>query len=239
MREQDPVFYDALFRQKRKGGKWRVMPSPVLEGPVADTHAHLQMLADPAASWPRRRPRRRLRGDHRRSGRGRLRHLRRPASLAHGGRARSEGHGRRGRRGGWHCRCPGGFPMVRIAAGVHPHNAKEWEPSLEAALREYLRDRRVSAVGEIGLDYHYDLVAARCAARGLPCPDSPWPRKRGCHRAAYARGPRRRFCHSGRGGLPRGGDSSALLQPGRCGGSALGGGRLLHRLRGAAHLQEG
>lgn len=48
MRDQDPVFYDALFRQKRKGGKWRVMPSPVLEGPVADTHAHLQMLADPA-----------------------------------------------------------------------------------------------------------------------------------------------------------------------------------------------
>ena len=48
MREQDPAFYDALFRQKRKGGKWRVMPSPVLEGPVADTHAHLQMLADPA-----------------------------------------------------------------------------------------------------------------------------------------------------------------------------------------------
>ena len=46
---------------------------------------------------------------------------------------------------------------MRFAAGVHSHNAKEWEPSLEAALREYLRDRRVSAVGEIGLDYHYDL----------------------------------------------------------------------------------
>ena len=53
MREQDPVFYDALFRQKRKGGKWRVMPSPVLEGPVADTHAHLQMLADPACELAR------------------------------------------------------------------------------------------------------------------------------------------------------------------------------------------
>lgn len=53
MRDQDPVFYDALFRQKRKGGKWRVMPSPVLEGPVADTHAHLQMLADPACELAR------------------------------------------------------------------------------------------------------------------------------------------------------------------------------------------
>ena len=48
-------------------------------------------------------------------------------------------------------------PHVRIAAGVHPHNAKDWTPELEAALREHLRDRRVSAVGEIGLDYHYDL----------------------------------------------------------------------------------
>ena len=53
MRDQDPVFYDALFRQKRKGGKWRVMPSPVPEGPVADTHAHLQMLADPACELAR------------------------------------------------------------------------------------------------------------------------------------------------------------------------------------------
>lgn len=29
------------------------MPSPVLEGPVADTHAHLQMLADPACELAR------------------------------------------------------------------------------------------------------------------------------------------------------------------------------------------
>ena len=48
-------------------------------------------------------------------------------------------------------------PHVRIAAGVHPHNAKDWTPELKAALLECLRDRRVSAVGEIGLDYHYDL----------------------------------------------------------------------------------
>ena len=34
-------------------GKWRVMPSPVLEGPVADTRTHLQMLADPACELAR------------------------------------------------------------------------------------------------------------------------------------------------------------------------------------------
>ena len=157
MRDQDPVFYDALFRQKRKGGKWRVMPSPVLEGPVADTHAHLQMLADPACELARA-------GAHgvafvetivdpAEDGFATFETL--PSGLG-GGRARSEGHGRRGRRGGRHRRCPA-VPHVRIAAGVHPHNAKEWEPALAAALREHLRDRRVSAVGEIGLDYHYDL----------------------------------------------------------------------------------
>lgn len=46
---------------------------------------------------------------------------------------------------------------MRIAAGLHPHNAKHWGPETEARLREVLHDKRVSCVGEIGLDYHYDL----------------------------------------------------------------------------------
>ena len=48
-------------------------------------------------------------------------------------------------------------PRIRIATGCHPHNAKHYDDALEAALRERLHDGRVSAVGEIGLDYHYDL----------------------------------------------------------------------------------
>lgn len=47
-------------------------------------------------------------------------------------------------------------PTVRIAAGVHPHNAKAWTDDLEATLLRVLADQRTSAVGEIGLDYHYD-----------------------------------------------------------------------------------
>lgn len=49
------------------------------------------------------------------------------------------------------------MPRVRITAGVHPHNARLYTDEVEAKLRELLADPRVSALGEIGLDYHYDL----------------------------------------------------------------------------------
>lgn len=41
--------------------------------------------------------------------------------------------------------------------GCHPHNAKYYDASLEEELLERLADPRVSALGEIGLDYHYDF----------------------------------------------------------------------------------
>lgn len=41
--------------------------------------------------------------------------------------------------------------------GCHPHNAKYYGDSLEAELRERLADPRVAALGEVGLDYHYDF----------------------------------------------------------------------------------
>ncbi len=41
--------------------------------------------------------------------------------------------------------------------GCHPHNAQHYDDALEAVLRERLHDGRVSALGEVGLDYHYDL----------------------------------------------------------------------------------
>ncbi len=41
--------------------------------------------------------------------------------------------------------------------GCHPHNARHYGPSLEAELLERLADPRVAALGEIGLDYHYDF----------------------------------------------------------------------------------
>ena len=49
------------------------------------------------------------------------------------------------------------MPRTRITAGCHPHNARLFTAEAESQLRKLLADRRVNAVGEIGLDYHYDL----------------------------------------------------------------------------------
>jgi TatD DNase family protein len=47
-------------------------------------------------------------------------------------------------------------PRLLATAGVHPHDARQWGTEAEAWLRNILRDSRVIAVGETGLDYHYD-----------------------------------------------------------------------------------
>ena len=49
------------------------------------------------------------------------------------------------------------MPRTRITAGVHPHNARHYNDEVEAKLRTLLADPRVGSLGEIGLDYHYDL----------------------------------------------------------------------------------
>jgi TatD DNase family protein len=45
---------------------------------------------------------------------------------------------------------------LSLTAGVHPHDASRWNPEVEEGLRRRLRHPRVVAVGETGLDYHYD-----------------------------------------------------------------------------------
>jgi TatD DNase family protein len=47
---------------------------------------------------------------------------------------------------------------ARVAAcvGIHPHEASCWSAALDAELRALAADPDVAAVGEIGLDYHYD-----------------------------------------------------------------------------------
>jgi TatD DNase family protein len=47
-------------------------------------------------------------------------------------------------------------PGLSATAGVHPHEAREWSPETEAAIRALLAQPDVVAVGETGLDYHYD-----------------------------------------------------------------------------------
>ncbi len=48
-------------------------------------------------------------------------------------------------------------PGVYAAAGVHPHEAKDAPPDYLDRLTEMLAHPRVRALGEIGLDYYYDL----------------------------------------------------------------------------------
>jgi TatD DNase family protein len=47
-------------------------------------------------------------------------------------------------------------PAVTACVGLHPHDASRWTPSLEDGLGALAASPEVAAVGEIGLDYHYD-----------------------------------------------------------------------------------
>ena len=49
------------------------------------------------------------------------------------------------------------FPFVYAAVGVHPHDAKEMDDDSIGLIRDMAKNEKVVAIGEIGLDYHYDL----------------------------------------------------------------------------------
>lgn len=46
--------------------------------------------------------------------------------------------------------------FVGAAVGIHPHDATTWSDAAHAELDALAREPAVVAVGEIGLDYHYD-----------------------------------------------------------------------------------
>ena len=61
---------------------------------------------------------------------------------------------------------------IWAAVGFHPHEAKRWQEGEEERLAPWLRRERVVALGEIGLDYHYDLSpreAQRAVLRRQVC----------------------------------------------------------------------
>ena len=49
------------------------------------------------------------------------------------------------------------YDFLYAAIGVHPHNASGWDDEAEATVRRYLVNPKCHLLGEIGLDYHYDL----------------------------------------------------------------------------------
>jgi len=48
-------------------------------------------------------------------------------------------------------------PDIRACLGVHPHEAKTWNPDASQELEALLLDPSVLFVGETGLDWHYDF----------------------------------------------------------------------------------
>jgi TatD DNase family protein len=47
-------------------------------------------------------------------------------------------------------------PGIWGTQGIHPHEAESYTPEVEACIRSRMSEPRILAVGEIGLDYHYD-----------------------------------------------------------------------------------
>ncbi len=50
----------------------------------------------------------------------------------------------------------GRYGHIRATAGIHPHDASDYDDTVEERIRKLLDRPEVVAVGETGLDYHYE-----------------------------------------------------------------------------------
>lgn len=50
-------------------------------------------------------------------------------------------------------------PDVHAVIGVHPHRADSYSPEIEKRMLSFYQQFKILAVGEVGLDYHYNLSA--------------------------------------------------------------------------------
>jgi TatD DNase family protein len=48
------------------------------------------------------------------------------------------------------------YENIYGAVGIHPHETKDWNDSLIDEIRELASNKKIVAIGEIGLDYYYD-----------------------------------------------------------------------------------
>ncbi|MFA5806513.1 MAG: TatD family hydrolase, partial [Melioribacteraceae bacterium] len=49
------------------------------------------------------------------------------------------------------------YDNIYASVGVHPHDSKEWDDSIIEKLEKLAKNKKVVAIGEIGLDYYYDF----------------------------------------------------------------------------------
>lgn len=134
----DPLFAD---------GKGRAVAAPDFGGqPIADTHAHLDMLDDPALALAR-------------------------AAIADVGfiatvaDVTEDAWRTYQELDSWqanaaellaHAGVSAAVPQVRVVVGAHPHNAKDYDATAIDELRRLAAHPLTCAIGEMGLDYHYD-----------------------------------------------------------------------------------
>jgi len=48
------------------------------------------------------------------------------------------------------------YEFIYSSIGIHPHDAKDFSEEVYARLRDWAKEKKVVAIGETGLDYHYD-----------------------------------------------------------------------------------
>jgi TatD DNase family protein len=49
------------------------------------------------------------------------------------------------------------YEIVYGAVGIHPHDTKNWTSSLTPKIEKLAKNKKIVAIGEIGLDYYYDF----------------------------------------------------------------------------------
>ena len=126
--------------------RFRTVDLPELGAPIADSHGHLDMLDDPAGALERAAM----------AGVGFVLTV---ADLTESPEGTYDGLS------GWLDQAAIRLaqwgvevhpPEVGVAVGVHPHNAKHFYPEMEFLLERLTLDPLTCAVGETGLDFHYN-----------------------------------------------------------------------------------
>ena len=162
----EPVQADAFFysKKKKKGLQKVEPPYPSLEAPIADTHAHLDLLSNVPLALARCALYKvgficSIVDPSEDEGKAYALHetwQTEASSMISSLICASLAQADESTQGFLDNINPGPIPSLRIACGCHPHNARHYSAELEALLLSYLGKPVTCALGEVGLDYHYD-----------------------------------------------------------------------------------
>ncbi len=135
-------YLDPLFRNSKN----KVVPSPAFDGILADTHCHLDMLEHPELSLARC-------AYHNVMFIATVVEASENPQLTYDMLAEWLGEAS-ALLDKWGA--PSLLPICRVVAGSHPHTADNFDKHVVDAIRRCAMHPLTAAIGEIGLDYHYD-----------------------------------------------------------------------------------